>query len=71
MPFAGRISMDLITLDVTDLPDGAVKVGDLAKVFGASVTLDDLAVAAGTNTYEILTGLTARVPRHYSNEGAA
>ena len=71
VPFAGRISMDLITLDVTDLPDGAVKVGDLAKVFGASVTLDDLAVAAGTNTYEILTGLTARVPRHYSNEGAA
>jgi alanine racemase len=60
VPFAGRISMDLAALDATGLD---VKPGDWAELIGDTVTLDQVAAAAGTNAYEILTGLGARVPR--------
>ena len=60
-PFAGRISMDLLTLDVTGLD---VAPGDEAEILGDTVTLMDAAAAAGTNAYEILTRLR-RMPRHY------
>jgi alanine racemase len=60
-PFAGRVSMDLITLDVTGM---AVEPGDEAEVLGDTITLMDAAEAAGTNAYEILTRLR-RMPRHY------
>ncbi len=59
-PIVGRISMDLICIDVTDLPDGAVHRGDRATLIGADITLDDVAAAAGTIGYEILTRLGAR-----------
>lgn len=59
--YAGRISMDMITLDVTDLPD--VKVGDVVELLGDRVPLEEMASLAGTNAYEILTGL--KLPRHY------
>jgi alanine racemase len=57
--------MDLITLDVTDLPEGAVKRGDRAVLLGDGITVDDVAVRAGTNGYEILTNLGRRYARHY------
>ena len=59
-PIVGRISMDLICIDVTDLPDGAVHRGDLATLIGADITVDDVAAAAGTIGYEILTRLGPR-----------
>ncbi|HEX4028599.1 MAG TPA: alanine racemase [Rhizomicrobium sp.] len=59
--YAGRVSMDMITLDVTDLPD--VKVGDVVELLGDHVPLEEMASLAGTNAYEILTGL--KLPRHY------
>jgi alanine racemase len=59
-PIAGRISMDLACIDVTDLPDGAVHRGDLATLIGAGNTIDDFAAAAGTIGYEILTRLGMR-----------
>ena len=60
-PFAGRISMDLVAVDITDLPDGiAVRRGDTATVVGAEIGLDELAAAAGTIGYEILTRLGQR-----------
>ncbi len=59
-PIVGRISMDLICIDVTDLPDGAVHRGDLATLIGADITIDEVAVAAGTIGYEILTRLGSR-----------
>ncbi len=59
-PIVGRISMDLICIDVTDLPDGAVHRGDLATLIGADITLDEVAAAAGTIGYEILTRLGSR-----------
>lgn len=60
-PFAGRVSMDLLTLDVTGMD---VEPGDEAEILGDTVKLMDAADAAGTNAYEILTRLR-RMPRHY------
>jgi alanine racemase len=68
-PFAGRVSMDMLTLDVTDLskpPD----VGDAVELLGDSVTVTQAADAWGTNEYEIFTGLSPRIPRLYSDAGA-
>jgi alanine racemase len=60
---AGRISMDLLTADITDLPDGAVKRGDIATMIGDEISLDDLAQSAGTIGYEVLTSLGRRYHR--------
>jgi alanine racemase len=59
-PIVGRISMDLICIDVTDLPAGAVRRGDLATLIGAEIAIDDVAAASGTIGYEILTRLGPR-----------
>lgn len=59
-PIVGRISMDLICIDVTDLPAGAVHRGDLATLIGGDITVDDVAAAAGTIGYEVLTRLGPR-----------
>jgi alanine racemase len=63
VPVAGRVSMDLITLDVTDL-SAAPAIGDEVELLGDAVTLGEVAQAAGTNEYEILTRLR-RVPKAY------
>lgn len=62
VPVVGRVSMDLITADVTDLHDlpGAL------SILGPDQTVDDLAARAGTIGYEILTSLGARYQRRYS-----
>ena len=65
VPVIGRVSMDLITLDVGALPDAAVVPGTLVDVLDAQRTPDDLARDAGTIGYEILTSLGARYRRHY------
>jgi alanine racemase len=67
VPFAGRVSMDTITLDVSDL-NAPPRVGDEAELLGDSLSLGEVAANAGTNEYEILTRLH-RVPRVY--EGAS
>jgi alanine racemase len=59
-PIVGRISMDLVCIDVTDLADGTVHRGDLATLIGDEITVDDVAAAAGTIGYEILTHLGPR-----------
>lgn len=61
-PLVGRISMDVCAVDATDLD---VAVGDSVELFGAHRPIDDAAQAAGTIAYELLTSITARVPRHY------
>jgi alanine racemase len=65
VPIIGRISMDLTVVDISDLPE--VRVGDIATLLGAmgteEITLDEIAELAGTISYEILTGFTARLPR--------
>jgi alanine racemase len=71
LPFAGRVCMDLVMLDVTDLP--AVREGDEVVLIGAQdgarQTADDLATAAGTISYEIVVGIRRRVPRRYHRGG--
>ena len=64
VPIVGRVSMDLTTIDVTGLA-GSVRVGDWVELIGAQVPIEDLAELAGTNSYEILTGLGARSERRY------
>jgi alanine racemase len=63
-PIAGRVSMDLTILDVTDVPGAAL--GDEAAFFGDGiVSAEDVAADAGTISYEITCGISARVPRVY------
>lgn len=61
---AGRISMDFITLDVTDLKKPA-KAGDIAEFFGPAIRLFEAAQAADRVAYDLLTGLGGRVDRRY------
>ncbi len=70
VPIVGRVSMDLITADVTDLPAGALAAGDDAILLGAGLTIEDAGFAAGTIGYEILTRLGARFARRYIEAGA-
>ncbi|MEO1468463.1 MAG: alanine racemase [Pseudomonadota bacterium] len=63
LPYAGRVSMDLITLDVTDAPE--VVEGTRVDLLGPDITVDRLADACGTIGYEVLTSLGARYARHY------
>ncbi|MEM1383104.1 MAG: alanine racemase [Pseudomonadota bacterium] len=63
-PFAGRVSMDLITLDVTDCPEAVP--GAMAELLGPSQGIDRLARSANTIGYEILTSLGARYSRRYT-----
>jgi len=63
LPLVGRVSMDLTTFDVTDVP--TVGAGSWLELIGPSQTPDDLAVAAGTNGYEVLTALGHRFHRVY------
>jgi alanine racemase len=65
VPVVGRVTMDLTIFDVTDLADNAVRNGDYIELFGPSMPLDDVARAAGTIGYEMLTGLGLRYERIY------
>jgi alanine racemase len=67
-PFAGRVSMDLITIDVTGAPEGQPRVGQTVTLIGDGIGVDDVAEMAGTNGYEILTSLGARYNRRYVNQ---
>ena len=58
--------MDLVCIDITDLPDGAVHRGDTATLIGGEITVDDVATSAGTIGYEILTHLGRRCQLIYS-----
>lgn len=70
-PIIGRICMDQFMIDVTDIPN--VRVDELATVFGrdgeAQIFADDVASVAGTIGYELVCGITRRVPRVYMRGG--
>lgn len=66
VPLAGRVSMDLITLDVTDRPCAP---GDMVEILGPNQSIDALAEAAGTIGHEVLTSLGARYGRRYLPDG--
>jgi alanine racemase len=69
-PIAGRISMDLIAVDVTDLEKNAARRGHLATLIGEGITIDELAHHFGTIGYEVMTSLGSRYARIYKG-GAA
>ena len=65
-PLAGRISMDLLAIDVTDCEDGGPSRGDPVALLDEAIGIDHLAERAGTISYEILTSLGARYARVYA-----
>ncbi len=71
-PVVGRVAMDMCMVDVTAVP--GVFVGDVATLIGRDgderVDADELATLADTISWEILAGITARVPRLYLRGGA-
>jgi len=69
-PVAGRISMDLMAVDVTDLPPNAARRGHMVTLLGEGITVDELAHHFGTIGYEVLTSLGSRYARVYKG-GAA
>ena len=62
-PLVGRVSMDMITVDVTDLP--AAAIGDRAVLWGPELPVNEVARQCGTIGYELLTRMPSRVPRNY------
>jgi len=58
----GRVSMDMIAVDLTPLSGAGVGVGAPVTLWGAGLSADEVGAAAGTLSYELLTKLTARVP---------
>ncbi|MDE2062147.1 MAG: alanine racemase [Bradyrhizobium sp.] len=69
-PVAGRISMDLMAVDVTDLERNMVRRGHQATLIGGGITVDELAHHFGTIGYEVLTSLGTRYARVYKGETA-
>ena len=63
-PIIGRVSMDLITIDVSDLP-ALPAIGDFAEIFGRHIAIEDAAKRADTICYELLVTLGERVVRVY------
>lgn len=65
LPIVGRVSMDSITIDVSELPPDRLGAGSEVEVIGDRQSVDDLAEAMGTIGYEVLTGLGHRYERNY------
>jgi alanine racemase len=62
-PVVGRVSMDLVTIDVTDVPDAAA--GDEVVLLGDGITVEELAAKLDTISYEVFCTVGKRVPRLY------
>jgi alanine racemase len=62
----GHVCMDMTMIDVTDIP--GIVPGMEVEIFGQHNSIDQIAQAAGTITYEIMTGISARVKRVYVEE---
>ena len=65
LPITGRVSMDSFIVDVSAVDPSAIKVADRVELIGAHQSVDDVARAAGTIGYEVLTSLGARYHRNY------
>jgi alanine racemase len=65
VPYVGRVSMDLLALDITDIGETGVARGTEVELMGDTVTLQEIADAAGTITHEVLTSMSLRAHRVY------
>lgn len=63
IPLVGRVSMDMLTFDVSDLPK--VEIGDSVQLWGDKLPINQVADHIGTIAYELMTRVSARVPREY------
>ena len=70
IPVIGRVSMDLLTLDVSAVPEAVAHPGAWVTLLGGPVDVREVAARAGTIEYELLTGLGARYRRQYKGGGA-
>jgi alanine racemase len=69
-PIAGRISMDLLAVDVTDVAENEVRRGTFVTLLGEGITVDELGHHFGTIGYEVLTSFGPRYRRVYREPGA-
>jgi alanine racemase len=69
VPVVGRVSMDLVMIDVTNVPEHAIYPGAEVEVIGKHVTIHDVAKHGGTIEYEVLTNLGRRYKRIYKGGG--
>lgn len=60
-PMAGRVSMDMVTVDVTDITE--VAIGDTVELWGKNISIDSVALNSDTINYELLTRVSKRVPK--------
>ena len=61
-PLVGRVSMDMITVDVTNIE---ASIGDKVILWGPALPVNEVAAACNTIGYQLLTRMPARVPRAY------
>ncbi|MBS0271729.1 MAG: alanine racemase [Proteobacteria bacterium] len=67
LPVVGKVSMDLLTIDITDIPSNRIHCGDWVELFGDNISIDDLAQKAETIPWELLTRIGSRFERFYVN----
>ncbi|CSI61760.1 alanine racemase [Vibrio cholerae] len=67
VPIAGRVSMDMLTVDLG--PDACDRVGDEAMLWGNELPVEEVAAHIGTIGYELVTKLTSRVEMSYYGAG--
>jgi alanine racemase len=65
VPIVGRISMDLVMVDVSKIPEHLVNIGDRVEIVGEHQSVDDFAAQIGTIGYEVMTHMGHRVERNY------
>lgn len=62
----GRVSMDMLTVDLRNIPE--VRIGDRATLWGENLPAEEIAACANTIAYQLVTGITERVPRLHINQ---
>lgn len=65
VPLIGRVTMDQMMFDISELPEDAVKAGDFIEMYGPNISITDAAWRAGTIDYELLTSIGQRMQRRY------
>jgi alanine racemase len=68
VPLIGRVSMDMITLDLRSQPQA--RIGDRVVLWGPGLSVDEIASHAGTISYELLCHVAERIPRVTLNHAA-
>ena len=68
-PVIGKVSMDQLIVDITELGNNVPNPGEGAEILGNNIGVDDQADAAGTIGYEMLTSLKGRYNRNYIGDG--